>query len=298
MAQSLGQMLREGREAKGLSIHDVSELTRIASEFLSRIEENDFAGVPGGIFAKGFVRSFARAVDISEEVALGAFAEQQRSGEDDTDSIQATCKSDLARRVIKYSLRLVAGLLALACVALVAYYALKAESPLEAPALNAKTQAPTEIQPAAKAPIVIEPTAVVEKPVRIHLEMEAVGERTVRVWLSSDGAPRELNLEPGTSFKIDPKEKIDLALRAKDRENLAVTVNEIAVDLPEASGNLIEAFLSLENIGSTLSGGRLEKASSSSEAAVKPKIRNSGAWVKASATKPSEKVLAYGGALR
>ena len=98
--------------------------------------------------------------------------------------------------------------------------------------------------------------------------------------------------------KIDPKEKIDLALRAKDRENLAVTVNEIAVDLPEASGNLIEAFLSLENIGSTLSGRRLEKANSSSEAAVKPKIRNSGAWVKASATKPSEKVLAYGGALR
>lgn len=75
MSQSLGERLREAREAKGLSIGDVAEQTRISALYLESIENNDYKPLPGGIFNKGFVKSYAKFVGVDENEAL---AEYQR----------------------------------------------------------------------------------------------------------------------------------------------------------------------------------------------------------------------------
>ncbi len=72
---SIGQQLREAREARGLSLEDVAAETRIRLEYLEAIENDNFAALPDDVVTRGFVRNFARAVGLDPETlmtALGA----------------------------------------------------------------------------------------------------------------------------------------------------------------------------------------------------------------------------------
>ncbi|MGC2237329.1 MAG: helix-turn-helix domain-containing protein [Pyrinomonadaceae bacterium] len=70
MSLTLGEKLQQAREARGISISEVAEQTRISSLYLECIENNDYRTLPGGIFNKGFVKSYARYVGIDEQEAL------------------------------------------------------------------------------------------------------------------------------------------------------------------------------------------------------------------------------------
>ncbi len=74
MSLTLGDKLRQAREARGISISEVAEQTRISSLYLQAIENNDYRTLPGGIFNKGFVKSFAKQVGIDEQEALQDYA--------------------------------------------------------------------------------------------------------------------------------------------------------------------------------------------------------------------------------
>jgi cytoskeleton protein RodZ len=67
---SLGEKLRQAREARGVSLGEVAEQTRISTHYLEAIESDDYRNLPGGIFNKGFVKAFAKYVGIDEQEAL------------------------------------------------------------------------------------------------------------------------------------------------------------------------------------------------------------------------------------
>lgn len=56
---SIGGDLAAAREAAGQTIDDVSRATRIRGELLRRIENDDFAGCGGAVYARGHLRSIA-----------------------------------------------------------------------------------------------------------------------------------------------------------------------------------------------------------------------------------------------
>lgn len=68
--QGLARWLSAGRVTKGLSIDDVSRITKIPSRTIQRLESGNHEGLPAEVFVKGFVRSFARAVGLDENEAL------------------------------------------------------------------------------------------------------------------------------------------------------------------------------------------------------------------------------------
>jgi cytoskeletal protein RodZ len=74
MAETLGEKLRQAREDRGYTISEVSEHTRISPLYLESIENNDYSILPGGIFNKGFVKSYAKFVGINEQEALFEYA--------------------------------------------------------------------------------------------------------------------------------------------------------------------------------------------------------------------------------
>ncbi|HEX8189625.1 MAG TPA: helix-turn-helix transcriptional regulator, partial [Pyrinomonadaceae bacterium] len=59
---SLGEQLRRARLDRGVNLREVSEQTRITMRHLEAIEADDYQALPGGIFNKSFIKSFARAV--------------------------------------------------------------------------------------------------------------------------------------------------------------------------------------------------------------------------------------------
>lgn len=85
MPESLGEKLRQAREERGISISEVSEQTRISSLYLQSIENDDYRTLPGGIFNKGFVKSFAKYVGIDEHEALDDYARLMNTQQPDED---------------------------------------------------------------------------------------------------------------------------------------------------------------------------------------------------------------------
>lgn len=70
---TVGAWLREARERAGLSVRDIADRTKIPSTTLDALERDDYARLPGGIFLRAFVRSFAGEVGLDPEEAVRRF---------------------------------------------------------------------------------------------------------------------------------------------------------------------------------------------------------------------------------
>lgn len=75
----LGQQLREAREARGLSIDDVAQGTRIRPAYVRALEEERFADLPPPVYVRGFLRNYATFLGLDAEELIGTL-EQQQSG--------------------------------------------------------------------------------------------------------------------------------------------------------------------------------------------------------------------------
>src|SRR5579862_932802 len=78
LSGDLGRKLREARERKGVSLRQIANSTKIAVSVLDGLERNDISKLPGGIFGRAFVRSFATEVGLDPEATIQEFIAQYR----------------------------------------------------------------------------------------------------------------------------------------------------------------------------------------------------------------------------
>jgi cytoskeletal protein RodZ len=71
-----GGKLREARERKGVSLRTIAEATKISVGVLEALERNDVSRLPGGIFSRAFVRSYAAEVGLDPETTIQEFIAQ------------------------------------------------------------------------------------------------------------------------------------------------------------------------------------------------------------------------------
>jgi cytoskeleton protein RodZ len=69
---NVGMVLREAREAMGLSVHDIANRIKFAPRQVEALEANDFANLPQATFLRGFVRSYARVLQLDEASLIAA----------------------------------------------------------------------------------------------------------------------------------------------------------------------------------------------------------------------------------
>ncbi|CUS38006.1 conserved hypothetical protein [Candidatus Nitrospira nitrosa] len=77
--ESVGEFFRQVRETKGLTIDEVASKTRIRTDFVKALEDGNFAKLPDQVFARGFVRSYARSLGLDEEDAIHRFIQSAGS---------------------------------------------------------------------------------------------------------------------------------------------------------------------------------------------------------------------------
>ncbi|MGA2475998.1 MAG: RodZ domain-containing protein [Terriglobia bacterium] len=65
-----GEYLRREREMRGVSLEEISTATKISIRFLQAIENEELSKLPGGIFTRSFVRTYARYLGLDEERVL------------------------------------------------------------------------------------------------------------------------------------------------------------------------------------------------------------------------------------
>jgi cytoskeleton protein RodZ len=70
---AFGDSLRREREARGVSLGEISESTKISVGFLRALEQEDYERLPGGVFNRGFVRAYSKFLGIDEEGMVADF---------------------------------------------------------------------------------------------------------------------------------------------------------------------------------------------------------------------------------
>ncbi|MGP2439945.1 helix-turn-helix domain-containing protein [Streptomyces sp. JW3] len=71
---SIGRTLRQARIAAGLTVDDISGATRVRIAIVHAIEADDFTPCGGDVYARGHIRTLARAVGVDPAPLLDRFA--------------------------------------------------------------------------------------------------------------------------------------------------------------------------------------------------------------------------------
>lgn len=264
MSLTLGEKLRQAREDRGFTLSDVAEQTRISSSYLESIENDDYRILPGGIFNKGFVKSYAKSVGISESEALAGYAAllAETSESEDPNNLKVyrpevltddRSTSSMVPTVILAAVIL--GLMTAGILFLVNYLRQAPDSSTVITNTKPNSNQSVETSPESTS----NPTGVPQM-VSLKFEFKAVSQ-PVLVTATTDGTKGDVKIAAGTSATFEPKESLSLNYNRWNAQAVQLTINGKSITLPAAPLNpkdkRIEFTINKENIGQILSSGTI-----------------------------------------
>ena len=153
-AVDFGTFLRQAREKRGVSLQQVAATTKISARVLDALERNDPRKLPGGIFSRAFVRSYAREVGLDPEVAVeqfvAAFPEQATAESTPTTVVLDDPETFESRRRAATTFLQLLGVSLVIVVIVVIYYGMRRSEP--PPVRVVSEAAPEQRDDAARAP--------------------------------------------------------------------------------------------------------------------------------------------------
>jgi cytoskeletal protein RodZ len=69
----LGRTLRQAREARALPLREVEWATKIKAEHLAALEEENFDRLPGAVYTRGYLRSYAQYLGLDPEPLIAEY---------------------------------------------------------------------------------------------------------------------------------------------------------------------------------------------------------------------------------
>ena len=262
-ADDFGQKLREARERRGLSLRQIASATKISMITLEALERNDIARLPGGIFSRAFVRSYALEVGLDPEDTI-----QQFIGQFPHDSVTAghptTGRSEdydaVAgdRWMASTFLRVIAVAIPIAAIAV--YFGTAGQRVVRQVFSVHTTDSAASLKPASVTPspatasvdsgdvpaVVVDSAAIAPSRAtgRLLIQLKAVQQS----WVSADvdGQPAlRRTLQPGDEQTLDVRR--DVVLTVGDGGAITVTLNGAAAKPIGPSGQTATARLNLTN---------------------------------------------------
>ena len=68
-----GNRMKRQREERGVSLRRIADATKLSVSALEALERNDISRLPGGIFTRAFVRSYAIEIGLDPEQTVRDF---------------------------------------------------------------------------------------------------------------------------------------------------------------------------------------------------------------------------------
>jgi cytoskeleton protein RodZ len=244
-AGSFGDWLRRQREMREISLRDIADRTKISRRYLEAMEADRFDLLPAPIFAKGFLREYARYVGLSPDDVVNHYLSvhypEDLPGDPKEDTKVRSRPKPIdpgqppVRRSWSYGLILaVAGLVLLVLVAVAAYFADQRQGDTsqgsQAPPIAAPPPAPV-VQPT---PVVATPSA----PLEVSLDF------TKECWVEAviDGKNRFSEMRwQGESLQLEAEKSISLTLGNAGAVDLQV--NGYPLDLNRNDGDVVRDLL-------------------------------------------------------
>lgn len=89
----LGHILREAREARGLTLAEVQDEIRINTRFLEALENGDYAELPTPVHVRGFLRNYARFLGLDPQPLLSRYNLNQARAAQPTEHVRPVTRS-------------------------------------------------------------------------------------------------------------------------------------------------------------------------------------------------------------
>jgi cytoskeleton protein RodZ len=144
---SVGHALAQARVASGLSIDEVSTITRVRVPIVQAIEQDDFSRCGGDVYARGHIRTMARIVGLDPEPLIEQYA-AEHAGEIDPAPVAPLYETERIRsepRRPNWTAAMIAAIVAV--VGFVGYTALSGSGSGSGATAKSTTAAPTTTTP-------------------------------------------------------------------------------------------------------------------------------------------------------
>jgi cytoskeleton protein RodZ len=277
-----GAKLRDARERRGMSLRQIANATKISIAALEALERDEVSRLPGGIFSRAFVRSYAVEVGLDPEAAIQDFIAQfpndsVTAGHPTSDQVEDHQAVESEQRTAGTFLWL--AVVSLPLAAAVFYFAtagrplMRGENgpgaaapanPVDAPSVH--DAPPSNREPLARPPGAVPPAAAPSpeappasgpspRPVvpastaaedTNHFSVQLSVTRPCWVSATVDGRKHlERLLKPGERTTVDVRR--EMVLTVGDAAALAMTINGEGARAIGKAGEVVTARLNLSN---------------------------------------------------
>jgi cytoskeleton protein RodZ len=240
---SFGSWLRQQREIRNISLREISDNTKIGMRYLEALEDDRFEILPAPIFAKGFLREYAKYVGLDADEVVNFYIaadERRRMDLDETEVVAARppVRSPLRPRRLPLPLSWIAvGVITLLVLALLGVWLLRRDG---RGATGAEVAPPPGIAaPMAEAPPQPQPVASAQPAVptdELLLNLTFTAECWVEALVDERQRISELRVQ-GESLQIRARESVVLTLG--NAGAVRVEANGRPVQLPGSPGQVV-----------------------------------------------------------
>jgi cytoskeleton protein RodZ len=99
----IGQILEKARKARGLTLDEVENATKIRKRYLAGLEREDFAVLPDAVYVQGFLKTYANYLGLDGEELSRELKERRKSRRERSVTYGAPKTSDFDRPLINPS---------------------------------------------------------------------------------------------------------------------------------------------------------------------------------------------------
>lgn len=229
----IGEIFREARIAQGVTLEQVEEKTMVKKRYLEAIENEEWSKLPGKVYAKGFLRSYARFLKLEEQPIIDLFDLHVKSEPSLIPAKQST-KEPGRRKNIELNRRPKTGMILVFClIALVLFMGVRWF--LDGPEGNLP-QPPEVMEPAGPGTVTPEvpeePIEPNEEPVEPRNDMDLViMAQEAPCWLRlvhNGELLYEGTLSPGEKLEFTKLERVTMT--AGNAGAIEITINENVID--------------------------------------------------------------------
>ncbi len=225
MPGDFGSYLKSERELRGISLEEISEVTKVRLSFLQAIEKNEFDSFPGEVFIKGYIRSYANAIGSDVDEVLNIYDDEIGRGRKErlfVQSKKALEASDGNGGFLKFLLSLV-GLVAVGAGVYFVFYNLPSSEKLKVKSVEEVVEPVVE---AVKEPAISKPS-----PAPLEAEVDSAIEK-----LQPENNAKVETVSPAPIATVTDDEVLKpeskLASKLKVDENIEDLPQEEPVETP------------------------------------------------------------------
>jgi cytoskeletal protein RodZ len=221
---NFGATFRKARETAGLPLEKIAAETRISARFLQAIESESFELLPGGIFNRGFIRSYAEYLGLDPEQTVADYDRMSAKVQEPLEVLRNE-ERESSRRSDRNLIPIAAAILV---VSIVAYYLITrkpaadvaeqappaaAVARVEAPPAETITPPPPETPPKPEVVQQPQPVAPAPQPPQSTLALDVNAKNQTWIKVTTDGTVVFSDvLQSGTERRFSAERSITITI--------------------------------------------------------------------------------------